>query len=199
MLKGIDISAYQGDVDFNKVKESGVSFVYAKATEGLHEVDADFAIYHDACKHVGIPFGAYHFLHFNTDPVAQAQHFLQTTDSNHGDLLPMVDIEVTDGAHRDQLITNISLFMREVEKTLGGKKMLLYTYYGFWSDQMQGTDAFAGHPLWIAEYNNDADPALPAGFKNFTLWQHTSTAHVDGIVGDVDEDLDCSTIEAISR
>lgn len=199
MLKGIDISSYQGDVDFAAVKGGGIDFVFAKATEGVSFVDDRFKQYHDGCKEHGIPFGAYHFLRFNCNPVVQAQHFLQTIDSCHGDLLPMVDVEVTDGATASIITDRLSSFLNEVEKTLNGKRALLYTFYGFWNDTMQGSTSFSGHPLWIAEYNNDSAPTLPAGFKTFNLWQHSSQGHVPGIVGDVDEDVDFSSLSTITR
>ena len=202
MQKLVDISTYQGDVDFEALKNSGVVGVFAKATEGLHEVDDRFAQYHDAAKAAGMPFGAYHFFHFGEDPVAQAKHFLSTTDSNHGTILPMVDVEgggqdcVTDVS---TLIHTLSTFLVEVEKTLNGKKVIIYADYGSWSGFMQGTDAFSGHPFFVAEYNNDAQPTLPAGFSRWVLWQHTDADHEDGISGNVDGDYLNGNLSAILR
>lgn len=199
MKTGIDVSSYQGEIDFGQVARE-VAFVFAKASEGVSFVDDRFAANHDGAKGAGIAFGAYHFLRFNVDPHEQAAHFLSTIDGRAGTLLPMVDVEVTDGADAKTLLTSIDAFMADVEKTLGGKRMLLYTYYGFWEESMAGSSAFSGHPLWIAEYNSDAEPSLPAGFDRWVIWQYSSKGAVKGIEGDVDMDrLNGDDLSVISR
>jgi lysozyme len=209
MLSGIDISTDQGDIDWSALKASGqVDFVFAKATEGITYSDDRFAQYHDGAKAHGIPFGAYHFIRFNDDPTAMAQHFLSTIEGRHGDLVPMVDVEETDGNSLERMKSVLAAFNIEVEKTLNGKKVLLYTYYSFWNQDkddngrqigMAGVDDFSGHPLWIAAYNNDSNPPVPNGFKSALMWQHSSTGSVSGISGNVDLDRLYGDITSISR
>lgn len=193
ILHGVDVSYAQGAIDWRRVGMSGlVDFAYIKATEGLHLVDEQLGANHDGAKKAGIPFGVYHFFHFGIDPVAQAQHFLGATNGVHGKLLPVVDVE---GGGQDHvtdlptLIANLSAFVRTVDATLGGKRTMIYTDYGDWNGFMAGTDAFAGHPLWIAEYNHQAAPSLPQGWSDWSVWQHTSGAIVPGIPGHVDADV----------
>jgi lysozyme len=190
MLQGVDCSDYQGQVDWTLAKASGmVEFVFCKATEGLNNEQAMFVANHDACKANGIPFGAYHFFHFGADPVDQANHFLSVIDGYEGQLLPMVDVEsggqdgITD---LPTLIATLGKFTETVEKTLGGKKCIIYSDYGDWNGFMQGTDAFARHPFWVAEYNSDTYATLPGGFTEWVLWQWTSGGTVQGIPGFVD-------------
>jgi lysozyme len=190
MLKGIDISTYQGAIDFAAVKAAGVAFVYAKATHGLRENDDRFARYHDDARTKGLAFGAYHFLQLNEDGAAQADHFLAATQGRLGTLLPMVDVEdggrggVTDLA---TLINCIAGFNARIEEKLGCR-VIVYSDLGDWNGFMRGTDAFSGHPFWVAEYNSDAAPTLPGGFKSWVLWQYSSKGSVAGIAGDVDLD-----------
>ncbi len=199
MIRGIDISSYQGDIDFAAVKASGVGFVYAKATQGIGYIDDHYATYHDACKAYGIPFGAYHFLSTQTDPAEQAKHFLTTIAGREGELLPMIDVELAVGTPAT-MVARIAAFMAAVEGTLHGKKMLLYTYLSFWNTAMNGASDFSGHPLWVAEYNGDPAPTLPAGFRSWTIWQHASIGRVPGIKGDVDLDrLNGDDLSVISR
>ncbi|MGH8165010.1 MAG: glycoside hydrolase family 25 protein, partial [Rhodanobacteraceae bacterium] len=167
-----------------------VQFAYAKATEGTGYADAQFADNHDDAKTRGIPFGAYHFFHFGQDPIAQAQHFLASTDGRRGTLLPMVDVE---GGGQDgvsdlgALIRTLAAFNTEIERAVGAK-ILIYSDYGDWNAMMGGTDAFAGHPFWVAEYNSDAAPALPTGITRALVWQFSSSGRIPGIAGNVDLD-----------
>ncbi|MDE2098141.1 MAG: glycosyl hydrolase family 25 [Patescibacteria group bacterium] len=192
-IRGADISSYQGQVDFAAVKASGqIDFIFAKATEGISEVDPQFARNKVVCAERGIPFGAYHFFHPSEDPKAQALHFLRSLQSRVAgvqppELRPMVDVEIDEGCSAAQIVSALKAFLA----TLGalGRSVLIYTDYGFWNDNVGGSSAFPDHLLWLAEYNNDAEPTLPGGWTDWVLWQHTASGHVDGISGDVDLDL----------
>lgn len=191
-MNGIDISVYQGTVDYDAVAKSGkIAFVYAKATEGTREVDDQFLANHDRARsRGGLKFGAYHFFHFGLDPITQANHFLTVAENRLGELRPMVDVEgagqdgVTD---LDELIFKLASFANHIEGMIG-KKPIIYTDPGDWNGFMQGTDAFSGHPLWVAEYNSDAAPTLPNGFTDWVIWQYTDSFTVPGISGGVDGD-----------
>jgi lysozyme len=202
-LHGIDISCYQGKVDFDKARSSGkVDFVYAKASEGLEYVDECFRRYHDGAKASEIPFGAYHFYHFGHDPLAQAEHFLKTIDGYGGHLLPMVDVEdgsLCHGFTQVQGIKDLGVFAAHI-KGVVGKNPVLYTGWSFWQDHMKGSTALGHCPLWVAEYNSLATPALPAGFSSWALWQYSSEGRIPGINGDVDCDqLNGTDLKIITR
>jgi GH25 family lysozyme M1 (1,4-beta-N-acetylmuramidase) len=207
MISGADISDFQGVVDFAQVKASGCSFIFAQASDGASP-DSNFKTYHDGAKAAGIPFGAYHFFRFNEDPVIQAASFLSLIDGYAGTLLPMIDVELADGASTlAERIANLATFNAAVEKTLNGKKAIIYTGPGFWNDPngMNGTDAFAGHSLWVAQYGGGPKPTvfapeIPNGWTKALLWQWTGTGSVPGITGDVDLDLyNGDELGAISR
>lgn len=186
---GIDVSYAQGVIDWAAVATQGnVSFVYAKATEGLTLVDDQFARNRTVTMARSIPCGAYHFFHFDLDPLAQAQHFLSVAKPGKGDLLPMVDVEVSNGDDIATKVAKLSQFITAVERAIGGKRMLVYSSYGFWNSSMGGSAAFSGHPLWIAEYNNDPQPTLPSGWNSWAIWQYSDAGSVAGISGSVDLD-----------
>lgn len=193
MLKGIDISTFQNVVDFAALKQSGlVSFVFAKATEGLHTTDDQYKRNRDVAQNRGIPVGAYHFFHPSEDPIAQAEHFLAFSRP-WGGLLPMVDVEVAEGCDAPQITHALAQFVRRVDAKLPiGKRMLIYTGWSFWNDAVGGSDAFSGHPLWVAAYPNHYDDSqsapVPNGWKHATIWQYSSTGRLPGITGDVDLD-----------
>ena len=186
-VDGIDISDYQTVGSFHAVQSSGIGFVVAKATQGTGNVQATFHDYMTRVRSTGMVFGAYHFLSWQSDPVAQAQHFLSVYQPQNGDLPPMLDCEAfTVGA--STATSMIAKFLQTVEPHLGGAKMLLYTYYAAILSQAFATDDFAGHPLWIAEYNSDALPTIPQTWKTATIWQYSSSKAVPGIPGSVDAD-----------
>lgn len=171
MLNGFDISIDQAVIAWPQVV---ADFVFAKATEGDTYADANYHVNHDGAKARGIPFGAYHFFHFGDDPVDQAEHFLETIDGYEGTLLPFVDVEADgqDGVtDLTLMVSNLSIFLQRVERTLNGKRCIIYADYGDWNGMMQGTDAFAGHPFFVAELNDQAAPSLPNGFTDWVLWQ----------------------------
>jgi len=186
-VEGIDISDYQTVGSFHAVQGAGIGFVVAKATQGVDNVQATFSDSMTRVRSTSMLFGAYHFLSWQSDPVAQAQHFLSVYRPQNGDLPPMLDCEAfTVGAPAATLM--IARFLQTVEPHLGGAKMLLYTYYAAIQSQAFATDDFAGHPLWIAEYNSDAKPSIPQTWQTATIWQYSSSKAVPGIPGSVDAD-----------
>ena len=77
-IVGIDVSAHNGDIDFQKVKDDGYSFVIIKASEGVSHHDSKFDINYDNARNAGLKVGAYHFFRKNTDGLNQAKNFLET-------------------------------------------------------------------------------------------------------------------------
>jgi lysozyme len=194
-IQGIDISAYQGSVNFSKVKNSGHGgFVYAKATEGISVKDDNFPMYHGQANSYAVPIGAYHFFHFQDDPIAQAEFFSGTIAGREGTLVPMVDVESSSmqgsGMSVREAIGRLGAFVDSIDSRLHGKRTLIYTGYSFWNDVMGGSDSFAGHPVWVAAYAPLTDPVpTPNGWAKTTIWQYTDSLQVDGIYGNVDGDV----------
>ncbi len=193
MLVGCDVSEYQGDICFSEVRASAkIGFMYLKATEGLSLWDAKYEEYHLKAKENSIPTGAYHFFHFATDPVAQANHFLAMVDGREGTLLPMVDVERSSEPkvplnERDS-IGRLGAFIDTVEEKLRDRKMLIYTGLSFWNDVLQGSDSFSGHPVWPAAYGAPPAP-VPNGWAKSTIWQNTDSLSVPGILKPCDGDI----------
>lgn len=189
-IYGIDASTFQRVIDWGAVKQSGkVQFAFARATDGSTYVDDQFERNHDVAKERGIPIGAYHFFRYGDDPVVQAKAFLEVTKGRLGTLLPMIDVEEQSFASTPILadaIHKISAFVQVIEG-ISKRKMLLYTNYDTWQRFMQNTDAFAGHPLWLAQ-TESPDDGLFGGWSDWMLWQD-STIVCPGIEGGVDFDI----------
>ncbi len=181
-LPGIDVSHWQGAIDWDAVAADGVEFAFIKATEGGDYVDPRFAANWSGAQRAGVVRGAYHFFRPQTDAVAQAEHFLRTVQLAPGDLPPVLDVEVTDGRSAATIAAGVRTWLQEVERATG-RRPILYTRASFWTAQMGS--GFGGYPLWVAHYGVSS-PNIPAEWSGWTFWQHSDAGRVDGISGDVD-------------
>ncbi|HEX3463046.1 MAG TPA: glycoside hydrolase family 25 protein [Candidatus Elarobacter sp.] len=209
MLPGIDVSyAETTRIDWDAVKRQDLArFVLARATYATYAAknDENFVRNHDECKRLGIPFGAYHFFVFWEPGADQARHFLQRIDGYGGTLCPAVDVEEESGRQgtADEMIANLAAFIDTVERAIGSP-MLIYTNQNTWNNVLGGTDAFAGHRLWVANPNDDPNrpPAMPRGFPDWTIYQYSWTGTIPLLGGGshaVDLDVLKGEIGAITR
>ena len=92
-ILGIDVSAHNGDIDFNKVKADGYTFVFIKASEGEDYHDSKFLTNYENARKAGLKVGAYHFFRKKTDGLNQAKNFLEMVAGRNLDLPLVVDVE----------------------------------------------------------------------------------------------------------
>jgi GH25 family lysozyme M1 (1,4-beta-N-acetylmuramidase) len=194
--EGIDISHWQGTVDWPSVKGAGKRFAYLKATEDINFIDNTYATNRAQAKAQGIKVGAYHFARPGTnsgDAVAEANWFIKNAAPVSGELLPVLDLEVTGGLSVSQLQSWVKAFMDRVY-TLTGVRGAIYVSPSFWSNYMGNTTsiATAGYKvLWVAHWTTGSAPSVPGNNWNgngWTFWQYTSSGTVAGIGGRVDLD-----------
>lgn len=188
---GIDVSTYQGTIDWERVKNAGNSFAFAKATEGIHTVDTTFAANWAGMQAAGISRGAYHFYRATRDPAQQAQHFLDVLTSAGGltdtDLPPALDLEDNNGAAQigsTALISGVTTWLSHVSDATG-RIPIIYTAPSFWRTYMN--NQFGQYFLWIANYGVPK-PHVPDGWDRWSFWQYADNGNVDGIQGPVDLD-----------
>ncbi|MHA4896198.1 glycoside hydrolase family 25 protein [Pedobacter sp. PWIIR3] len=180
-IHGIDVSYYQGKIDWKQVKlmeedDVKIQFAFIKATEGLFNVDPYFQRNWREAPKAGIICGAYHYLLPKKSGEWQAKFFLQTVKFEAGDLPPVCDIEELNGIPASKMRVQLSAFLTFVEKKTGVKP-IIYTGLSFYKDYLQGH--FDEYPLWIAHYNQ---PKLKvASSVNWHFWQHSDQAKVSGI------------------
>jgi GH25 family lysozyme M1 (1,4-beta-N-acetylmuramidase) len=195
-LHGIDISHWQGTIDWTQVSTVAIRFVIAKATEGQTFDDPNYATYRAGAGAQAISWGAYHFARPDSstnDAILEADHYTGYADLVSGDLIPALDLESDGGLSSSTLIDWVFDWLGEVEATLGVKPMI-YTSPSFWRDHMADTEAFAdaGYTLlWIANWDVPR-PDVPAnnwGGYGWTFWQYDNCLTVPGISGCVDGDL----------
>jgi lysozyme len=185
LLTGIDISSYNGKVDWQAVKDSGVAFVFVKATEGITWSDPKLNENIAGLKDIGIPAGYYHFYRPDDDPIKQADNFLAKFPQNQPlTLAPVIDIEVTDKVPDAKLVEDLNIYIKYLEQKTS-RKPIIYSYLSFWNTHFH--EKFSDYPMWIADYNPYLEnPELPAGEFDWSFWQFTQKGKVPGINGAVD-------------
>ena len=181
-VHGIDVSRYQGYIDWDRVAEQKIDFVFIKATEGMTFRDSQFFCNWDALKNVGIKRGAYHFFRPKTSPVAQAEQFIFMVEQESSDLPPVLDIELLDGVAPKKIVESMKVWLDLVEDAYRVKP-IIYTNMNFYNDHLAGH--FDEYPLWIARYNKFFTPSL-SGKKTWDFWQYGNRGKVAGIDGEVD-------------
>ncbi|MEO8769779.1 MAG: GH25 family lysozyme [Ferruginibacter sp.] len=184
-LHGIDVSKHQGIISWKDVKEMQVKdvkidFAFIKATEGIGRIDEQFRRNWFNAQKAGIPKGAYHFFIASKSGKAQAENFLETVQPQKGDLYPVLDVEQTFGTSIDVLQQRVSDWLIAVEKVYHVKP-IIYTNADFYRIFLAGR--FDDYPLWVAHYLVQDKPRVT---REWLIWQHSETGHVNGISNFVD-------------
>jgi lysozyme len=181
---GIDVSHFQGVIDWNRVAEDDISFVYIKASEGGTFVDARFATNWAGAGAADLDRGAYHFFTLCTPGDVQARHFLSVLPKDPSSLPPALDLELPGNceARPDaaDVQTQVRSFVRTVEAATS-KKIVLYIGGSF--EAAYGIGGKFDEPRWTPRFLMH-----PAG--SWTVWQVGGFATIDGIAGRVDLDVD---------
>lgn len=185
-IHGIDISHYQGNINWARLRNAlieqvPIRFVFMKSTEGDSHVDRNFRLNFYNAKEFGLVRGAYHFWSNTSSPRRQAYFFLAMTKLEPGDLPPVLDVETKPkDISTEEFQQNILTWLHIVENEYHVKP-IIYTYYKF-KDQYLSDSRFDDYPYWIAHYY--VDKMEYAGKWHF--WQHTDAGKLPGIKGFVD-------------
>ena len=186
-MRGIDVSHWQGNPDFKRVKAAGINFVIVKATEGVNYIDPRFKANVQAAITAGLPVGAYHFLRTG-DFTAQVHDFLAAIKPYKITWPAAVDVEHTEltSLGRDKLTDMVIDFCKQV-RAAGYKPMVYSNYNWLYTAKYLDVDRIraAGIPIWLAWYSN-ATPQSTNRSGICDMWQYCSDGRVDGISGKVD-------------
>jgi lysozyme len=191
-VHGIDISRWQGTIDWRAVRAAGTRFAFIKATEGGDHIDPRFRENWAGARAAGIPTGAYHFVYWCRPAHEQAQWFVQHIPpaTDQLSLPPILDVEWNGHSRtcprkvsRETAIEKMRLMLRELEQHTG-RRPIIYTDIPFHKDVIEGTTEFEGYPFWIR--STAARPEERYVNRRWEFWQYTTTGRVPGIRGDVD-------------
>jgi lysozyme len=186
-IHGIDISHYQGRINWKVLRNQGmidrcpICFVMIKATEGTNQIDPNFK---DNFKHAleyGFTRGVYHFYSIYSPALEQADFFIQNVSLQKGDLPPVLDVEHKPENQSDEAFKQSVLQWLEKVEAHYGVKPIIYTYYKFKMKYLSD-EVFDDYPYWIAHYYVDS-VTYPGPWK---FWQYTDVGRLPGIKGYVD-------------
>jgi lysozyme len=187
-VQGIDVSKYQGDIDWARVRASGIAFAYLKVSEGGDHVDSRFYDNWERAARAGVPRGAYHFMYWCRTASEQAVWFTQAVPQDASQLPPVLDLEwnndsVTCPQHvpRQQALAMIHKLLAIMEQHTG-KRPVIYTDINFHRDVLEGE--LAGYDFWLRSVA--AEPHERFRNRRWAFWQYTATGRVPGVPGDVD-------------
>lgn len=190
MIKGIDISHWQGTVEWPAIPDA-YKYVFLKATEGTGFVDDQFALnWVYGAGEESILRGAYHFWRYAFSGTQQAEHFFDTVSEtgDMGELPPVVDLEDTRAPKGGDVVLRMRQMLQRAEE-LFGQKPIVYTANWWWNPWTLRNTGFGDYDLWVANYKTVypwSKPLMPAGWDNWQIWQHSSRGRVAGIAGNCD-------------
>ncbi len=183
-VEGVDVSEFQGNINWAELKASGRAFAVIRVADG-HYFDPKFDQNWAGAKKAGMVRGVYQFFRASEDGTSQANFLLSHVTIGAGDLPPVADVEVTDGVGPGTLNANLTKWMTRIKQATG-KTPIIYTSPGLWPS-LSGSSAFKTDTLWVANWGVSC-PSLPTPWGGWKFWQYADNGHVGGISGAVDLD-----------
>lgn len=187
-VHGIDVSKWNGDVDWRAVKKSGVAFVFIKATEGGDMLDPRFHEYWQGARAAGIPHAPYHFYYFCSSADEQADWFIRNVPREANLLPPVLDVEWNPTSPTCRLRPDAATVRSEMQRFMQrieahyGKRPIIYTSVDFHRENLDG--AFKDHHFWVRAVAQHPSEIYPD--RRWAFWQYTSTGVIPGIRGGTD-------------
>lgn len=182
-MHGIDMSHYQGSVFWETIgNNSKMQYVYLKATEGGTNIDERYAENIELAHKYGLKVGSYHFFRAKAELTMQLENFKAQCRPGDQDLIPMIDVEATNGLKTEEFCDSLLKFLDLVEKAYK-QKPLVYTYTNFYNKHLLGK--LDKYPLMIAQYT-EREPVLADG-RDFLIWQYTGKGRINGVNTYVDK------------
>lgn len=199
-VQGIDVSHYQGEIDWQTMQKYSFDFVFIKATEGSQHVDENFSKNWAGASNTNMKIGAYHFFSFDSPTKEQVENFIHTVGDLSGKLAPVVDIEYYGEKEKtppeiSDVHSDLKTMLTELENRYRIKP-ILYTTYKVYRRYIEGH--FDEYPLWIRNvyyppFDIDAD---------WKFWQFSDSEALDGYKGQekyIDRNVFCGTEEELEK
>lgn len=187
IYNGIDVSEWQGRINYEEVAKSGIKVVYIRASEGTNYVDPYFRENYEQARANGLKTGFYHYVTARTTEEAreEARFFVSNIKGTEPDCKLAMDFEVFGDLSREE-INEISKVFLETVEMLSNKECVIY------SDASNASDVFdeelaRKYPIWVADYFVD-EPANNGKWSSWVGFQYSDRGRINGIDGSVDLD-----------
>lgn len=200
-VRGVDVSAYQGEIDWEVLGEQGIRFAFIKATEGSSFVDGCFAQNWSGAQNAGLRAGAYHFFSFESPGATQAENFIGAVEAFDGMLPPVVDVELYGDFKRNppepEAVWEQLDALLERLKAHYGREPILYATQTSYRRYLRGR--YGECDIWIRDVLR---PAKLADGRAWTFWQYADRGRLKGYAGEerfIDLNVFCGTAEDFER
>lgn len=185
-VHGVDVSRWQGNIDWVRLRHAGVGFAFIKATEGGDHSDPMFPVYWAQTRAAGIPRGAYHYFYFCRSGTQQAEWFMRHVPREPGALPPVIDLEWT--ASRTcprrpppgEVLREAKIF-KDILHQYYGQRPIIYTTVDFYRDNNLRSWP---EEFWLRSVAGHPSEVYPG--QRWTFWQYTGTGTAPGVAGNVD-------------
>lgn len=200
-VRGVDVSAYQGDIDWSVLSEQNISFAFIKATEGSSFVDKKFEYNFTQAQKENISVGAYHFFSFDSKGKTQAENFIKTVIPFESMLPPVIDFEFYGDKEKnpplkEDVTVELNDMIAELEAHYGLSPIIYATEKSY---RLYLENEYEEYDIWIRDVVSK--PELPDG-KEWTFWQFTDREKLEGYNGVekfIDVNVYCGSEEEFSK
>lgn len=182
-VKGIDVSSYQGQIDWKELADENISFAFIKATEGSSFVDKNFANNFEEAQKTHLAVGAYHFFSYDSAGQTQAQNFINTVKPYEGMLPPVIDLEFygdkeANPPAREYVDAQLKAMLQALEDHYGQKPIIYATEKSY---ELYLAEDYGEYDIWIR--NVIKRPKL-SDRRSWTFWQYTNREKRSGYHGE---------------
>ncbi|MBO9135107.1 MULTISPECIES: glycoside hydrolase family 25 protein [Rhizobium] len=186
-VHGVDVSRWQGDIDWDRLRTQGANFAYIKATDGGDHLDPMFKTNWRKAKEAGVRRGAYHFFYWCRTAGEQADWFIRNVPREANALPPVIDVEWNGQSackqriSRAKVLEKIQVFAEKLERHYG-RRPIIYTAPDFYRDNLQGE--LLDYPFWLRSVAAHPSELYPG--RKWLFWQYSGSGLTDGVRGKID-------------
>jgi lysozyme len=186
-VHGVDVSRWQGDIDWAKLRSQGANFAYIKATDGGDHLDPMFKKNWREANEAGLRRGAYHFFYWCRVASEQADWFIRNVPKVPGALPPVIDVEYNGESSckrrlsREKVLEKMQVFMDKLERHYG-QRPIIYTAPDFYRDNLRGE--FQNYPFWLRAVAQHPSKVYPG--RKWVFWQYSGSGLSHGVAGKID-------------
>jgi Lyzozyme M1 (1,4-beta-N-acetylmuramidase) len=199
-VHGVDVSRWQGDIDWVKLRNQGANFAFIKATDGGDHLDPNFRTNWRESAKAGVARGAYHFFYWCRSGSSQADWFIRNVPKEKGALPPVIDVEYNHLSSCKKRLSpetvreKMKAFMDKLEAHYG-QRPIIYTAPDFYRDNLAGH--FPNHPFWLRSVAAHPSKVYPG--RDFAFWQYSGTGLASTHSTQIDLNVFNGTEEAWQR
>jgi len=186
-VHGVDVSRWQGNIDWAKLRSQGANFAYIKATDGGDHLDPMFKKNWRGAGEAGLRRGAYHFFYWCRTAGEQADWFIRNVPRVEGALPPVIDVEYNSESRckrrlsRARVLEKMQVFMDRLEDYYG-QRPIIYTAPDFYRDNLKGE--FLDYPFWLRAVARHPSKVYPG--RKWVFWQYSGSGLSHGVKGRID-------------